>query len=54
MYYPWEGGGGVLLGILVVMPSSLNRDPISDQKWHFDTLFQTRPLIPIPVFRPDF
>ena len=37
--------GGVLLGILggVVLPGSLNPDPISDQKM----------LFPRPVFRPD-
>ena len=39
-----EGGGGVLLGILGgdVLPSSLNPDPISDQKVSFF----------MPVFRP--
>ena len=50
MYYPW----GVLLENLVVASSSLNPDPISDQKCHFDTRFQTRTLKSIPVFRPCF
>ena len=40
--YAWEflvggGGGGV-------PPVSLNPEPISDQKCHFHTRFQTRPL----------
>ena len=48
MYYLW----GVLIGILVVAPSSLNPDPTSDQNCHFDTRFQTRPLKSILFFRP--
>ena len=47
-----EIGYSRLLGILVVVPSSLNPDPLSDQKGHFDTRFQTRPVKSIPVFRP--
>ena len=45
MYYPL----GVLLAIVVVAPSSLNPDTISDQKCHFNTRFQTRTLKSIPV-----
>ena len=49
------GGGGVLLGILggSVPPGCQNPYPISDHKnVIFHTYFQTRPLKPIPVFRP--
>ena len=45
MYYPL----GVVLAIVVVAPSSLNPDTISDQKCHFNTRFQTRTLKSIPV-----
>ena len=48
-------GGGVLLGILgrSVPPGCQNPYPISDHKnVIFHTYFQTRPLKPIPVFRP--
>ena len=52
---PGGGGGGVLVGILggSVPPGCQNPDPISGQtNVIFHTYFQTRPLKPIPVFRP--
>ena len=52
----WEGGRGVILGILGggVPPGSPNPDPISDQKVSliFHTHFQTWPLKSIPILRP--
>ena len=53
------GGGrgrGELLGILGggVPPGSSNPDPISNQKYHFHTSFQTWPLKSIPILRPAF
>ena len=48
--------GGVLLGMFGrgVPPTSLNPDPISDQKNAvFHTRFQTWPQKSIPIFRPD-
>ena len=49
-------GGGELLGILGggVPPGSSNPDPISNQKYHFHTSFQTWPLKSIPILRPAF
>ena len=49
-------GGGELLGILGggVPPGSSNPDPISNQKYHFHTSFQTRPLKSISILRPAF
>ena len=50
------GGGGELLGILGggVPPGSSNPVPISNQKYHFHTSFQTWPLKSIPILRPAF
>ena len=50
------GGGGELLGSLGggVPPGSSNPDPISNQKYHFHTSFQTWPLKSIPILRPAF
>ena len=51
-----RGGGGELLGILGggVPPGSSNPDPISNQKYHFHTSFQTWPLKSISILRPAF
>ena len=50
------GGRGELLGILGggVPPGSSNPDPISNQKYHFHTSFQTWRLKSIPILRPAF
>ena len=55
-YSRGAGGGGELLGILGggVPPGSSNPDPISNQKYHFHTSFQTRPLKSISILRPAF